>query len=177
MTDSSGTDDMTLVYLGLGSNLEDRMGNLEAAVGYLRQRLTIEQVSSVYETEPMGYEDQPLFLNAVMSAATELEPLEILRFVKRIESDLGRRPGFRNAPRPIDIDILFYGDRVIQSSELTIPHPAIPERAFVLVPLAEIAPGYVHPTEMKEVNELLDRVSGVDGVKLVGRLAFREAIG
>ncbi len=109
-------------------------------------------MSSVYETEPVYYKEQPLYLNAVLSAVTELEPSDLLRFVKGIESDLGRQPSFRNAPRLIDIDILFYGDRVVQTAELTIPHPRIAERAFVLVPLAEIAPGLVHPVTHEKVR-------------------------
>jgi len=165
------------VYLGLGSNLGDRIGNLEKAVEHLRRKVDIERASSVYETEPVGYEDQPLFLNAVVSAATELEPLELLRFAKQIETELGRKPGFRNAPRIIDIDILFYGDRIVQSRELVIPHPRVSERAFVLVPLAEVAPEYVHPTVGKKIGDLLCEVSGRDGVKHAGRMSLKEAIG
>lgn len=158
------------VYLGLGSNLGDRMGNLASAVERLSQKVNIKKVSSVYETEPVYYKEQPLYLNAVLSALTELEPFELLRFAKSIESDLGRQPSFRNAPRLIDIDILFYGDRVVQTEELAIPHSSIAERAFVLVPLAEIAPRLVHPVLQKSVSELLAVVEGVDGVRKFGKL-------
>jgi len=155
----------TEVYLGLGSNLGDRMDNLTKAVECLSQKVTIGEVSSVYETEPMYYEKQPLFLNAVLSGMTELEPIELLHFIKRIESELGRAPGPRNAPRTIDIDILFYGDRAVNTPELTVPHPALAERAFMLVPLAEIAGDFVHPLSRRTVGELLAEVSGRDGVK------------
>jgi GTP cyclohydrolase-4 len=158
------------IYLALGSNLGDRMGNLASAVERLSQKVNIKKVSSVYETEPVYYKEQPLYLNAVLSALTELDPFELLRFAKSIESDLGRQPSFRNAPRLIDIDILFYSDRVVKTEELTIPHPRIAERAFVLVPLAEIAPRLVHPLLQKRVSELLAVVEGVDGVRKFGKL-------
>jgi len=158
------------IYLALGSNLGDRMGNLKSAVESLSQKMIIKKVSSVYETEPVYYREQPLYLNAVLSAVTELEPSALLRFVKGIESDLGRQPSFRNAPRLIDIDILFYGNKVVQTEELTIPHPGIEERAFVLATLAEIAPELVHPVTHKKVSKLLAEVDGVDGVKKFGTL-------
>ena len=158
------------IYLALGSNLGDRMSNLTSAIERLSQKITIKKLSSIYETEPVYYKEQPLYLNAVLSAVTELAPFELLRFVKSIESGLGRQPGFRNAPRTIDIDILFYGDQAIETSELTIPHPRLVERAFVLVPLAEIAPRLVHPVLQKRVSELLAVVEGVDGVKKFGKL-------
>ena len=166
----------TEVYLGLGSNLGDRIGNLTRALEKLSQTVTIGEVSSVYETEPMYYEEQPLFLNAVVSGTTELEPLELLHLIKRIESELGRAPGIRNAPRIIDIDILYYGNRVVNTPELTIPHPAIEERAFVLVPLAEIAREFAHPVNGRAIGELLAGVSGRAGVKIVGRLSLEELI-
>jgi 2-amino-4-hydroxy-6-hydroxymethyldihydropteridine diphosphokinase len=158
------------IYLALGSNLGDRMSNLTTAVQHLSQKLTIKKVSSVYETEPIYYEKQPLYLNAALSAVTRLDPFELYRFVKSIESNLGRQPSFRNAPRTIDIDILFYGDRIIETPELTVPHPRIAERAFVLVPLAEIAPGLVHPVTHEKISKLLAEVEGKDGVSKFGKL-------
>jgi 2-amino-4-hydroxy-6-hydroxymethyldihydropteridine diphosphokinase len=158
------------IYLALGSNLGDRMGNLTSAVKHLSQKIKIKKLSSVYETEPMYVKQQPLFLNAVLSASTKLTPIQLLHFIKDIESALGRQPSYRNAPRLIDIDILFYGDRVIDTSKLTIPHPRITERAFVLVPLAEIAPELFHPATHKKVKDLLAKVEGKDGVKRIGRL-------
>jgi len=164
------------VYLGLGSNLGDRMGNLALAIEYLSQKVTIAAVSSVYETKPVYYKEQPLFLNVALATLTRLDPFELLQFVKGIENDLGRQDSFRNAPRPIDIDILFYGDLVIQSPELTVPHPVIAERAFVLVPLVEIAPELVHPLTHKKVGDLLAIVGGVDGVRRIGRLSLNGRV-
>ena len=176
MADSDLSLESSTIYLGLGSNLGDRMSSLTMAVERLSQGVNIRDISSVYETEPLGFKEQPLFLNAVVSAMTELEPFELLRFIKQIESDLGRKPGFRNAPRIIDIDILFYGDLVVQIPELTIPHPGIAERAFVLVPLAEIALELVHPISKMKVVDLLAEVEGLDGVRGGGRLNLKGPV-
>jgi GTP cyclohydrolase-4 len=156
---------VAIAYLGLGSNLGDRKYNLARALELLMNYLVVEQVSSVYETEPVGYKEQPLFLNVVCRVSTELSPDKLLRLAKKIEAELGRMPSFPNAPRPIDIDILLYGDEVINDKELTIPHPRLAERAFVLVPLAEIAPNLVHPVSGKSITELLDNLGNVTGVR------------
>ncbi|MFC1944349.1 2-amino-4-hydroxy-6-hydroxymethyldihydropteridine diphosphokinase [Chloroflexota bacterium] len=158
---------METVYLGLGSNLGDRAGNLSKAVALLGQGTTIEKLSSLYETEPIGYEDQPHFINAALQAATTLSPIELLNFLKRIEAGMGRVPSFPNAPRPIDIDTLLYGDRIIETTTLIIPHAALAKRAFVLVPLAEIAPGLIHPVLGKTVDELLAEATGREGVRRI----------
>jgi 2-amino-4-hydroxy-6-hydroxymethyldihydropteridine diphosphokinase len=147
---------------------------MTSAAERLSQKMTIKKLSSIYETEPVYYKEQPLYLNAVLSAVTELDPFELLNFVKSIESDLGRQHSFRNAPRTIDIDILFYGGKVIETPELIIPHPRIAERAFVLAPLAEIAPGLVHPVTHKKVKDLLSVVDGLDGVKRMGKLSLKK---
>jgi GTP cyclohydrolase-4 len=153
------------VYLGLGSNLGDRKQNLAQALELMSRHMVVEKVSSIYETEPVGYKEQPLFLNAVCRISTELNPEKLLRLAKKIETKSGRVSSFPNAPRPIDIDILFYGDEVLSSKKLTIPHPRLVERAFVLVPLAEIAPDLVHPENRKTVKKLLDDLGTVTGVR------------
>jgi 2-amino-4-hydroxy-6-hydroxymethyldihydropteridine diphosphokinase len=156
---------MITVYLGLGSNLGDRKQNLAKALELLSKRVAIEQLSSIYETEPIGFKDQPLFLNAVCRVTTALSPEKLLDFVKGIETAMGRIPSFPNAPRIIDIDILFYGKRTVVSKLLTIPHPHLAKRAFVLVPLAEIAPDFVHPVNGKTVRELLNSLETTEGVR------------
>ncbi|MBM4432645.1 MAG: 2-amino-4-hydroxy-6-hydroxymethyldihydropteridine diphosphokinase [Chloroflexi bacterium] len=151
------------VYLSLGSNMGDREDNLKKALDFLSQRLRIEKVSSLYDTEPVGNPNQPRFLNMVCQAFTTLGPKELLNMVKGIESKMGRFSAERNAPRPIDVDILFYGDQVIETPELVIPHPRLTERAFVLIPLAEIAPDLKHPVFGKTIMEFKQGVA-IQGV-------------
>ena len=153
-----------VAYLGLGSNMGNRQGNLDKALSLLSQRLKVEQVSSIYDTEPVGNINQSRFLNLVCQVYTRLTPAELLALAKGIELKLGRARGKSNAPRPIDIDILFYGDQVIENPELVIPHPRLVERAFVLIPLAEIAPDLVHPVSGKTVRELLQGITETQGV-------------
>jgi 2-amino-4-hydroxy-6-hydroxymethyldihydropteridine diphosphokinase len=171
----SGQDGLAVIaplrnaYLGLGSNLGDRDEHLRAAISKLAELLHVERISSVYETEPLLVEDQPLFHNLACAGQTTLDPFSLLRALKRIERDLGRVPGPRYGPRVIDIDILLLDDLVLTTAELTIPHPAMLERAFVLIPLAEIAPTQRHPLAGRTIEEL---ALGLDtsGVRRQGAL-------
>jgi GTP cyclohydrolase-4 len=158
------------VYLALGSNLGDRRGNLAAALQRLREVVDIETTSSVYETEPVGYLEQPRFLNMACRGRTWLAASELLNYTQEIEIAIGRQPTFRNGPRPIDIDILMYDDLQIEQKNLTIPHPRMSERAFVLAPLAEIAPETVEPTSGKTIQRLWDTVSQEGVVRLAPNL-------
>lgn len=146
---------METVFLGLGSNLGDRETNLRTALDSLRGQVSLDLVSSVYETEPVGFREQPWFLNLICRGKTSLDPFELLSLAKSVEARMGREESFRNAPRPIDIDILFFGDRIVSADDLRIPHPRIVERRFVMVPLAEIAPDLVHPELRKTIKTLL----------------------
>ena len=142
------------VYLALGSNLGDRAANLHAACRALSPQVQIERASPIYETDPWGYADQPPFYNQVLRARTELEPLALLNFLKQTETRLGRQPSVRYGPRLIDLDILFYNDQVLQTDELTLPHPRLHERAFVLIPLKDLAADLRHPVLGQTVREL-----------------------
>lgn len=142
------------VFLGLGTNIEHRQQNLEQAVAALRQILTITAVSPIYETEPWGHTNQPPFLNACLAGYTQLSPNHLLIFVKNLETEIGRLPGIKWGPRLIDIDILLYEQLQLISDKLTIPHPLLAERAFVLAPLADIAANVIHPVLGQRLADL-----------------------
>jgi GTP cyclohydrolase-4 len=148
----------TTVYIALGSNLGDRRDNLIDAISQLRQNVLVEQISAVYETEPAYVTDQPPFYNMVLQGQTDLPPADLLRFLKSIERRMGRERTVRYGPRPIDLDILAYGDLQLDTPELIIPHPRIPERAFVLRPFAEIAPDLVLPGQDESVTALFEKL-------------------
>jgi 2-amino-4-hydroxy-6-hydroxymethyldihydropteridine diphosphokinase len=158
------------VYLGLGSNLGQREANLGRAIQLLSQgfdsvgRVEPLRASSVYETAPWGYTDQPPFLNCVVEAETTLPPHPLLQSVQGLEKAMGRKPGIRWGPRVIDVDILLYGNLTTDQPDLQIPHPRMSQRAFVLIPLAELAAAMVHPTLQLPIAELARQVLGQEGV-------------
>ncbi len=130
------------VFLALGSNVGDRLGNIVSALRLLQRQVVITKLSAVYTSQPMYVLEQPEFYNMVIEVTTDLLPEELLQFCKEIEQSVGRVKRQRNGPREIDVDILFYGERVVSQTDLVVPHPRIAERPFVVVPLVEIAPAH-----------------------------------
>ena len=161
-----------IAYLGLGTNLGDRCANLREALRLLAAGpgLRLLRCSQVYETEPWGVAEQPRFLNCVAEVASRLEPEALLVRCKEVEDRLGRQPGPRWGPRLIDVDILLYGSQVMDLPHLEIPHPRLHLRAFALAPLAELAPGAVHPVLGRNIGELADAAEGRDGVAALGQI-------
>jgi 2-amino-4-hydroxy-6-hydroxymethyldihydropteridine diphosphokinase len=146
---------MAVVYLGIGSNLGDKQGNCLDAIERLSTRgISISKRSAMHETQPWGVEDQPDFVNMAVEVETVMSPEELLVTVKEIEREMGRKAGTRWGPRLIDLDVLLYDDRIVQSKDLIIPHPLLHKRNFVLLPLAEISPECVHPVLKKTIGEL-----------------------
>ncbi len=146
------------------------MANLSHAIDALPPPVSVLRTSSIYETEPWGYHDQPAFLNQVLEGRTDLSPGALLDHLKQIETKLGRQPTFRYGPRLVDLDILFYGDQVIDLPGLAVPHPHLAERAFVLVPLAELAPNLHHPASGRTVREMLSQLD-TTGVRKISSAA------
>lgn len=153
------------VYISLGSNVGDREQNLRHAIEHLRKLGEAKAVSSVYETEPVEYTAQPWFLNAVVALETDLMPRQFMSRLLGIEKEMGRRRTVAKGPRVIDLDVIFFGHSVIDAPEITVPHPAMHERRFVLEPLAEIAPELRHPVFKKTVREMRDALAPGAAVK------------
>ena len=162
---------MTVVYLGLGSNLGDRLENLREALRRLKAFAHVEAVSAVYESAPQPPAPPPDYLNAACRIITELAPLELLRRIKQIEAQMGRTGGPSWAPRPIDIDIELYGDQIIETDELTVPHPRLIERNFVLQPLVDIDSDLAHPVTGERLEAALGSL-GLQGLRQMEPLSW-----
>lgn len=158
-----------IAYIGLGSNLGDRAANINSAIEFLGEVGRIVKASSLYATEPVGYAEQPEFLNAVVAVETEMIAADLLKACRSIEDRLGRRRTIRWGPRTIDIDILLLGEEIVSLPDLMIPHPRMAERRFVLTPLVEIAPEAVHPLLHKTAAELLRGLEDRHDVNMIDR--------
>ena len=149
-------NDIHQIFLALGSNVGNRKQYIEEAILLLREKINDVMIAPFYETKPRYFEDQNNFLNTVLSGFTDLEPQELLQFTKTVQEKVGRVERFRNGPREIDIDILFYDNVVYKDEVLEIPHPRIQERDFVLQPFSDIDPDFFHPVLKKTIRALLD---------------------
>jgi 2-amino-4-hydroxy-6-hydroxymethyldihydropteridine diphosphokinase len=151
---------MCVAYIGFGSNIGDRLKHIQNAIHALSKTegITLQEISSVYKTDPVGYETQEPFLNGIAAIQTSLSPLSLLHTLKDIEIAVGRQHRIRWGPREIDLDLLIYGDLRLQTEKLVVPHPAMHLRGFVLVPLAEIAPDLVHPVFQETIETLLEHL-------------------
>ena len=160
----------TTCYLGLGTNLGGRQENLARMLKRLDAgpELTLLRTSGIYETAPWGLTGQPDFLNMVAEVSTTMTPRQLLDHIKYLERELGRKAGPRFGPRLIDVDILLYGNTIVDEPDLQIPHASLHLRAFALVPLAELAPDIVHPILGATIADLVSQVSGLEGIKPIG---------
>ncbi|WP_443660529.1 2-amino-4-hydroxy-6-hydroxymethyldihydropteridine diphosphokinase [Clostridium algidicarnis] len=156
---------MNKIYLGLGSNIGDTKKNIETAISMLSKKVNIKDKSSYYETEPVGFKDQPWFLNIVIEGETNLRVEELLNFTQSVESDMKRVKTFLNGPRIIDVDILLYNDVNIASERLTVPHPRMYERAFVMVPLFELSKDLI--INDISIEDIIKKLKGKETIKRV----------
>ena len=154
------------VFIGLGSNIGDRIQFLQKGIAALEAipKTHVVAASSVYETEPVGLKEQPPFLNAVVEVQISLGPVELVKTLKAIEEQIGRTESVRWGPREVDLDLLYYGEKVLHKGRFIIPHPEIAKRKFVLVPLAEIAADFVDPSRALTIGELLSQCVDTSGV-------------
>lgn len=159
---------MSKAYIGLGSNIGDKSENIRRALNLLNQNceINITKISSFYETEPIGYEDQDWFINAVAELETDTSPKELLGILLGIEQEMGRKREIQWGPRIIDLDLILYDQLCLNEPDLIIPHPRMHERAFVLVPLAEIAENAIHPIFNKSIKEILAKLDSKKAVEL-----------
>lgn len=155
---------MEIAYIALGTNIEPREAYLTGALEKIteHEEIKMNNISSIYETDPVGYTDQADFLNMIIEVETTLSPMDLLAYCQGIENRLGRERDIRFGPRTIDLDILLYGEETVSTDELTVPHPRMHERAFVLVPLAELAPSYSIPKVGERVEDLLEKLPEAD---------------
>ena len=163
---------MSLAYISFGSNLGNRLKNIKRGLQLVSRNrsITITKKSSLYETEPVGYENQGWFLNGVIEIETFVLPHKLLSLIKKVERIMGRKRRIRWGPREIDLDILLYNQRCVDTPGLIIPHPRMHERGFVLVPLVEIAPRVIHPIFKKNARQLLAKLADSKSVKYFGGL-------
>lgn len=159
---------MAKIYLGLGSNVGDRPANINKAIVLLSQKIKNIKLSKVYETKPMTYVDQDNFLNAVLEGTTDLQPKALLAFTGQVELDVGRIRRFRNGPREIDIDILFYDNMIFHDAQLELPHPRMHQREFVLRPMLDLNGKLVHPVYKKTIRQLYKKLPK-DALCVIGR--------
>ncbi len=157
---------MDRVYLGFGSNLGNKLSNIKKAIKFIKKASKIKKISPIYRTEPVGYKKQDWFLNCVVEAETGLHPLKLLSFLKSIEKKLKRKKTVKNGPRTIDIDILFYGDKIVKTEKLEIPHPRMHKRLFVLEPLSKLNCDLIHPKLKKSIKELRKNLKSKNKVTL-----------
>jgi 2-amino-4-hydroxy-6-hydroxymethyldihydropteridine diphosphokinase len=157
---------MPVVYLGIGSNIGDKQGNIASALCRISEICEVKKKSRMYLTEPVGNIEQDWFLNCVVEIQTEIEPKQLLSSFKSIEGKLGRAKNVKNGPRIIDIDILFYGNNIVTTKNLVIPHPLLHERLFVLQPMMDLDPDFIHPVLKKSIQELYKNHLGKEKVLL-----------